>query len=101
MCVAFDTTPLARRDLAAAIHSHDFTVRPHAVRKEWNPDYHDIIRLFRETTGIGAVLNTSFNLHGEPIVCSPRDAIRSVDESGLEHLVLGPLLLTKRHRSPA
>ncbi|CAN5654320.1 carbamoyltransferase C-terminal domain-containing protein [soil metagenome] len=96
MCVAFDSVPAARGRIAAALHSHDHTVRPQAVRRTWNPEYHEIIQRFKERTGIGAVLNTSFNLHGEPIVCSPEDAIQAVDASGLEHLVLGNLLLTKR-----
>jgi carbamoyltransferase len=96
MCISFDATGEARRDLAAAIHPRDFTLRPQAVRKAWNPGYHDLISAFKRITGIGAVLNTSFNLHGEPIVCSPFDAIRTADLSGIGHLALGDLILTKR-----
>jgi carbamoyltransferase len=96
MSIAFDTVPAARGDIAAAIHPTDFTVRPQVVRETWNPGLHEIIRLFKAQTGIGAVLNTSFNLHGEPIVSSPLDAIRTVDQSGLTHLALGGYLLTKK-----
>jgi carbamoyltransferase len=95
MCIAFHSTPEAQRELRAAIHPTDLTLRPQAVTREWNPEYHEIIRTFKEQTGIGGVLNTSFNLHGEPIVCSPDDAISASDRSGLTHLVLGNTLLTK------
>ncbi len=96
MCITFNSTPLARKDLAAAIHPRDFTLRPQYVRKSWNPDYHEVISTFKAHTGIGGILNTSFNLHGEPNVCGPEDAIRTVDLSGLTHLALGPFLLEKR-----
>lgn len=96
MSVAFDSTAEAQRDLSATIHPKDLTLRPQAVRREWNVNYYETIRSFKELTGIGAVLNTSFNLHGEPIVCSAIDAIRTVDQSGLNYLVLGKHLLRKR-----
>lgn len=96
MCIAFHSTPEAQRELCAAIHPRDLTLRPQAVTKEWNPDYYEIIKSFKDRTGVGGVLNTSFNLHGEPIVCSPGDAIRASDRSGLNYLVLGNSLLTKR-----
>jgi carbamoyltransferase len=96
MCVAFDSTPAARRELPAVIHPADGTLRPQAIRQAWNPGFHAIVSAFKAMTGIGAVLNTSFNLHGEPIVCSPADAIRTADRSGLEFLVLGKSLLAKR-----
>lgn len=95
MCVTFDTTSEARRELVAAIHPRDFTARPQCVRKEWNPDYHEIIVTFKSLTGIGGVLNTSLNLHGEPNVCTPEDAIRTVDRSGLKYLVMGHYLFEK------
>jgi len=96
MCITFDSTPLARKDLAAAIHPRDHTLRPQYIKKSWNPEYHEIISSFKELTGIGGILNTSFNLHGEPNVCRPEDAIRTVDLSGLTHLALGSFLLEKK-----
>ena len=96
MCITFDATPEAQRDLAAAIHPKDSTLRPQAVSREWNEKLFDIIHAFKGLTGIGGVLNTSFNLHGEPIVCSPVDAIRTADRCGLEYLVLEGYLLVKR-----
>ena len=99
MCIAFCSTTAAQRDIPAAIHPKDHTLRPQAVRRDWNRAYYDVLYSFKELTGIGAVLNTSFNLHGEPIVCSPLDAICTVDRSGLDYLILGEYLLSKR--SPA
>ena len=96
MCITFDSTQEARRDLKAALHPKDFTVRPQCVIKDWNPDYHEIISEFKKLTGIGGVLNTSFNLHGEPNVCSPADAIYTLDNSGLNYLAMGRYLLSKR-----
>jgi len=96
MCITFDSLPEARRDLRAAIHPRDSTVRPQCVVRDWNPDYHELISRFKELTGAGGILNTSFNLHGEPNVCSPQDAIRTLDNSGLTHLALGGFLLRKR-----
>lgn len=100
MMVSFETTPRGKAELAAALHAADGTCRPQCVTRQANPDYHALISKFAELTGIGAVLNTSFNLHGEPIVMSPADAISTVDRSGLRYLVLdGGYLLEKRSAS--
>lgn len=96
MTVAFDSTPLARQHLRAAIHPHDFTIRPQLVKKEINPEYYSIIDEFRKLTGIGAVLNTSLNLHGLPIVCNVEDAIHTLKYSDLDGLILPGLLLIKK-----
>ena len=95
MCITFDTTEEARKDIPAAIHPRDKTARPQCVIESWNPGYHKLISEFNRLTGIGAVLNTSFNLHGEPNVCSPEDAIHTIDSSGLKYLSIGPFLLSK------
>jgi len=60
-----------------------------------NPSYDALLRDYEGRTGHGLVLNTSFNLHGEPLVYSARDALRVFDASGLQHLVLGNLYLKK------
>lgn len=96
MCLTFDSTEEAQRDLKAAIHPRDKTVRPQCVLQEWNPDYYEVISEFKNITGIGGVLNTSFNLHGEPNVCTPEDAIHTVDHSGLKYLALGHYLLEEK-----
>lgn len=97
MCITFNSTKEARKDIVAALHPKDATVRPQCVTKSANPDYYRIISTFKELTGIGSVLNTSFNLHGEPNVCSPFDAIRTVDNSGLEYMAMNGFLFRKKN----
>jgi carbamoyltransferase len=98
MCITFDSTEKAKKEISAAIHPSDYTVRPQAVSKSWNPEYYSLIEEFKNITGISAVLNTSFNLHGEPNVGSPEDAIYTMDNSGLNYLVLGEYLVEKKDR---
>lgn len=81
------------RKVAPAVLHVDGTTRPQAVRKEVNELYHSIIAEFSKKVGIGAVLNTSFNMHGEPIVCSPGDGLRTFREAGLDVLVLGDFVV--------
>jgi len=95
MIITFNTTEKGKKELKAGIHPYDFTIRPQVVRKEWNPKYHYLISEFKKLTGIGGVLNTFFNLHGEPLVCSPEDAISTFERSGLKHLALGNYLISK------
>jgi carbamoyltransferase len=82
-------------EIIAASHPKDHTVRPQVVTKTANPNYHAVISAFEQRTGRGAVLNTSFNLHGEPIVATSEDAIRVMSLSGIEHLALNDHLLSK------
>jgi carbamoyltransferase len=96
MMLAFPTYPKRRDEIVAAIHPHDGTARAHVVEQAWNPDYHRVIREFERRTGIGAVLNTSFNLHGEPLVASPEDALSTFERSALPHLALDRWLISKR-----
>lgn len=96
MAIGFDTTPRARKDLAAAIHPADFTCRPQILKKEDNPEYYKLIKYFENLTGIGAVLNTSFNYHGEPIVCTTKDALNTFKVTGLKYLALGNFLISKQ-----
>lgn len=96
MSITFDTTTEAKRDLKAAIHPRDKTARPQCVYESWNKPYFDIISEFKAMTDIGAVLNTSFNLHGEPNVCSPKDALDTFKNSDLRWLVLGSYLVEKK-----
>lgn len=95
MAITFDTTLEAQKDLIAAIHPYDKTSRPQILKKETNPDYYKIIEEFKNITGIGAVLNTSFNLHGEPNVESPKDALHTFADSGLNYLAIGPFFVYK------
>ena len=96
MILTLDSRPEKRDAMAAAIHPYDATGRPQEVYESWNPDYHRLISHFEQMTGEAIILNTSFNLHGEPVVCSPEDALRVFDISGLEHLAIGNFLLSKK-----
>jgi carbamoyltransferase len=96
MMLAMPTPPEARDALVAAIHPQDGTARPQILEQAWNPEYHAVIRQFEQRTGVGAVLNTSFNLHGEPIVCTAADAVDTFERSGLPHLAIGHWLISKK-----
>ncbi|MFH1079088.1 MAG: carbamoyltransferase C-terminal domain-containing protein [Pseudomonadota bacterium] len=96
MTLAFDSTALARDHIKAAMHPYDFTIRPQLVAKETNPDYYGIIKAFEKRTGIGALLNTSQNLHGDPIVCTAADAIDTFMKSGLDGMLLPGILILKQ-----
>ena len=95
MVLAFTTTQRARMEMAAAMHPADHTMRPQILDRTTNPGYYEVLKQFEARTGIGGVLNTSFNLHGEPVVCSPDDALATFSRSGLRHLALGNFLLSK------
>lgn len=95
MIIAFDSVEESREQIVAAMHQYDFTVRPQVVDKPHNSGYHALIKQFQKHTGIGAVLNTSFNLHGFPIVYSPEEAYDVFERSGLQHLQLNDFLISK------
>lgn len=97
MTLAFRTRERAHKELVSAIHPYDFTARPQVLEKQHNINYHELITQFYKLTGIPAVLNTSFNLHGEPIVCSPLDAIQTLQNSGLQCLAMGNYFIRKKN----
>ena len=59
------------------------------MKSSVNPSYHRIINAFKARTGLGVVINTSFNIHEEPIVCSPADACRALQENAVDYLSIG------------
>jgi carbamoyltransferase len=93
MILAFNTTE-KRDEIIAAIHPQDYTARPQTLN-DWNPSYRKVIERFEEETGVGGILNTSFNLHGYPIVGTPELAIWTFKNSGLEYLAIGNYLVKK------
>ena len=96
MVMGFHTKEKAQKELISAIHAYDFTARPQLLKEKYNPSYYNLIMNFEKNTGIPALLNTSFNLHGFPIVCSPNDAITTLTKSGLKHLAIGNYLISKK-----
>lgn len=95
MMLAFETTKLAQSELIAGLHNYDLTTRPQIISTEDNPEYYKILKEFEKLTGIGGLLNTSFNLHGSPIVNDINDAIYTFKNSGLKYLVLNNYLIKK------
>ena len=96
MMLAFDTTEKGKRDLVAAKHPYDDTVRPQLVTEKMNPRFYRILTEFEKKTGVGALLNTSFNLHGYPIVLGPVEALEAFMKSDLTNLVIENYLIQKK-----
>jgi carbamoyltransferase len=97
MAISLDARPDKYRDIEAGTHPYDKTVRPQFVSKEHTPAYHQLIFEFCKLSGVPAFLNTSFNLHGEPIVNTIADAVRTFELSGLDHLYISDTyLISKR-----
>jgi carbamoyltransferase len=84
-----------RRSSIPAVTHVDYSARIQTVHKETNPDYHALITKFKEKTGCSVVVNTSFNVRGEPIVCTPEDAFRCFMGTELDLLVVGNCILRK------
>ena len=85
--------PRNRQSLNLRVRVVLWTARPQLLEASTNPGMYAILEAFEQRTGIPSLVNTSFNLHGEPIVCSPTDALRTFREGGLDALVLDPYLL--------
>jgi len=94
MITSFNVHPAKREKIPAVVHV-DGTVRPQMVKREINPLYWDIINEFGKLTGEYIILNTSFNIKGEPIINTTSEAIRCFYDSGLDALFLGNYLLVK------
>jgi carbamoyltransferase len=83
-----------RSDVQSITHL-DFSARIQTVHKETNPRYWELINAFKQQTGYGLVVNTSFNVRGEPIVCTPHDAYRCFMSTEMDYLVLGDYVFEK------
>ena len=95
MLFAADVRPQVRDNAPAIVHV-DGTARPQTVRRDQNPLLHDLITQFERRTGVPLVLNTSFNAAGEPIVCTPADAVRTFLATGLDGLACGDFIVRRR-----
>ena len=94
MTISFDATKYFKDTYPGAVHK-DGTARPQLVEDETNPGFARILREYKRLTGLCCLINTSFNMHEEPIVCSPEDAIKAFLEAGLDALLLGSYLVEK------
>ena len=89
-----DRLNVLRSDIPAVTHVN-YSARVQSVHPDDNPDYYALIKAFERRTGCGVIVNTSFNVRGEPIVCTPEDAYTCFMRTEMDHLVLGPFLLDK------
>jgi carbamoyltransferase len=99
MTVCYDCTDEMKKQSPAVVHV-DGTARPQYISREQNPFYYDVLKKYKQRTGIPSVVNTSFNMHEEPIVCTAADALKAFVASNLDALVLEDRLLLKE-RNPS
>lgn len=95
MITSFTCPPARRSKIPAVVHA-DHTLRPQTVKSNFHPRFWNLINEFGKLTGEYLLLNTSFNIMGEPIVCHPREAIRCFYDNGLDTLILGNFVLEKK-----
>ncbi len=95
MTITFDCTEYMKKNSPAAVHV-DGTARPQLVTDDVNPSFYKIIKNYHNITGIPSIINTSYNMHEEPIVCTPYDAIRAFKLGHLEYLAIGNYLVTNK-----
>lgn len=94
-----DKLNVVRSEIPAITHV-DYSARIQSVNKEDNPLYHEMITKFYEKTGCPVIINTSFNVRGEPIVCTPKDAFVCFMRTNMDYLIMGPYLLDKTVQKP-
>lgn len=90
---------IIRSDVPAITHV-DYSARVQTVHAETNPAYHQLLSAFDQKYGCPVIINTSFNVRGEPIVCTPEDAYRCFMRTNMDYLLLGNYLLDKRRQKP-
>lgn len=95
----FDKLKIKRSDIPAVTHV-DYSARIQTVKRENQPLYYDMINLFYKKTNCPVIINTSFNVRGEPIVCSPEDAYKCFMRTQMDYLIMGCFLLDKRQQKP-
>src|SRR2546429_2389336 len=94
-----DLLNVPRSDIPAVTHV-DYSARIQTVHAETNPGYYKLLKAFEAKTGYGVIVNTSFNVRGEPIVCTPEDAYRCFMRTEIDTLVLGNCVLDKIDQKP-
>jgi carbamoyltransferase len=92
MTLTFNCSATMRAESPGVVHV-DGTARPQLVDAQSAPDLYQILMAYHRLTGIPSLINTSFNMHGEPIVCTPEDALRSFRQGNLDYLAIGNWLV--------
>ncbi len=95
----FDKLKIKRSVIPAVTHV-DYSARIQTIKREDNPLYYDTINNFYQKTGCPVIINTSFNVRGEPLVCSPEDAFRCFMRTQMDYLIMGCFLLDKKEQKP-
>ncbi len=95
-----DKLNVPRSSIPAVTHV-DYSARVQTVHRETNPRFHALISRFKDSTGCPVIVNTSFNVRGEPIVCTPEDAFRCFMGTQIETLAVGNCFLRKEDQNPA
>ena len=95
----FDKLKIRRSQIPAVTHV-DYSARVQTVKREDNPLYYDMIKAFFDLTGCPVIINTSFNVRGEPLVCTPEDAFRCFMRTEMDYLVMGSIILEKQEQKP-
>jgi carbamoyltransferase len=98
--VGLEKLNVPRSDIPAVTHV-DYSARLQTVHRETNPRYHALLSAFKVRTGCPVLVNTSFNVRGEPIACTPEDAFRCLMGTEIEVLVVGDCFLRKERQDPA
>jgi carbamoyltransferase len=94
MTLTYDVTELCKIEAPAVVHVDD-TARPQVITRAINESYYDILSEYKKLTGLSILVNTSFNMHEEPIVCTPSEAIHAFLNAQLDILAIGPYIVTK------
>jgi len=94
-----DKLNIARSEIPAVTHV-DYSARVQTVSREHHPLYYDLIRNFEARTGCPVIINTSFNVRGEPIVCRPEEAYRCFMRTEMDNLAIGSFVLAKKDQKP-
>jgi len=94
MTMAYEVCEAFGQDLIAVINV-DGSCRPQILKSDSNSKYERLLKEIKKLTGKGVLLNTSFNIHGEPLVCSPKDAIKTFISTGIKYLVIGDFIVTQ------
>ena len=94
-----DRLNVVRSEIPAVTHV-DYSARVQTVSETEHPRYYRLIKAFEQLTGCAVLVNTSFNVRGEPIVCTPEDAYRCFMRNDMDYLVLGNFLLDKNEQQP-
>jgi len=97
MTITFDCTEAMHKGCPAAVHV-DGTARPQLIKRETNPGYYDILVEYEKLSGLPSIINTSFNMHEEPIVCTPQDGVRAFLDGKLDGLAIGGFFVEQPKR---